>query len=295
MRPNRNFRGGSGHQIAAGLVRFLAALALIGVGICPVRAQYMVSQPALPSAQLVQPLVASPPPTSGLPDLQVLVTPYAWMPWVGVGINPSNSRLPRESGTVDFGQILDHMTWVPFMGAIEFRDGPIGGLFDYVHAPLKAGVTTKDILFGSGQAGLDINIGTAMFFYRALVAPNQYLDAGLGVRAWGLAGDISLSGKRMRLPNFTVASGEAWADPLIGARYHVDLGNGYGATAYGDVGGFGLGAHIDWQLMGTVDYSCEPWIDLHAGFRTLNFNYSATRSGLNVNLYGPIIAATFRF
>jgi hypothetical protein len=164
------------------------------------------------------------------------------MPWVGVGINPSNSRLPRESGTVDFGQLLDHMTWVPFMGAIEFRDGPIGGLFDYVHAPLKAGITTKDILFGSGQAGLEINTGTAMFFYRALVAPNQYLDAGLGVRAWGLAGDISLSGKRRLLPNFTVASGESWADPLIGARYHVDLGNGYGATAYGDVGGFGLGA-----------------------------------------------------
>jgi hypothetical protein len=134
-----------------------------------------------------------------------------------------------------------------------------------------------------------------MFLYRALVLPNQYVDAGLGVRAWGLAGNLTLNGKRRLLPNVTLASGESWADPLIGARYHFNFGNGYGATAYGDVGGFGLGAHIDWQLIGTVDYSYNSWIDLHAGFRSLNFNYSAQRTGLNVNMYGPIIAASLHF
>jgi hypothetical protein len=31
--------------------------------------------------------------------------------------------------------------------------------------------------------------------------------------------------------------------------YHYDFGNGFGLTAYGDVGGFGVGAHVDWQLI----------------------------------------------
>jgi hypothetical protein len=51
-----------------------------------------------------------------------------------------------------------------------------------------------------------------------------------------------------------------WGDPLLGGRYHIDLPSGFlpggfGMTAYGDVGGFGVGAHSDWQLLGTSDYA----------------------------------------
>jgi len=108
-----------------------------------------------------------------------------------------------------------------------------------------------------------------------------------------LSGGITLN--EGLLPSINVTSGTSWADPLIGLRYHRDLGNGFGATAYGDIGGFGLGAHLDWQLLGTIDYALKDWVDLHGGFRSLNFNYSLPRSNLNVNMYGPIIAATLRF
>src|SRR5947207_780478 len=43
----------------------------------------------------------------------------------------------------------------------------------------------------------------------------------------------------------SVNRSDGWTDPLIGARYHRDLGNGFGLTAYGDIGGFGIGAHVD--------------------------------------------------
>ena len=93
----------------------------------------------------------------------------------------------------------------------------------------------------------------------------------------------------------TVANGLAWADPLIAGRYHYDFGNGFAATAYGDLGGFGLGAHFDWQLLGTIDYAIRPGLDLHAGFRSLNFSYGAPRANISMNMNGPIISATFRF
>ena len=35
-----------------------------------------------------------------------------------------------------------------------------------------------------------------------------------------------------------------WTDPLIAARYHRDFGNGFGFPTDGDVGGFGVGAHV---------------------------------------------------
>ena len=41
----------------------------------------------------------------------------------------------------------------------------------------------------------------------------------------------------------------------------------------GDVGGFGVGAHIDWQVIGTTGYAPNPWLNLRLGYRSLNFNY----------------------
>jgi len=61
------------------------------------------------------------------------------------------------------------------------------------------------------------------------------------------------------------------------------------------VGGFGIGAHIDWQILATIDCALQPSTDLHAGFRSLNFNYAGARAGFDVHLYGPIVSATFRF
>jgi hypothetical protein len=82
-----------------------------------------------------------------------------------------------------------------------------------------------------------------------------------------------------------------------GARYHRELGNGFGLTAYGDVGGFGIGAHTDWQVLGTIDYSLSESWNLHLGYRSLNFNITGSegRFGFNVHMRGPIIAGTFRF
>jgi hypothetical protein len=179
------------------------------------------------------------------------------------------------------------------MGAAEFRDGLYGLMIDFIHAPLKSGIGTRDILFRGAKSGLTIDSGTAMFTYRPLVLPNQYLDVGIGMRGWGLDGDIQLN--QGLLPPANVSKGLAWADPLLGVRYHRDIGNGYSMTAYGDVGGFGLGAHIDWQLVATIDYAMNSWIELHGGFRSLNFNYGGRRADFDVHMNGPILSATFRF
>ena len=233
------------------------------------------------------------PPASPLQGVDILVTPYLWMPWTSFGVRPSDTRIPSVTNTIDPGQLYGHLTWVPFMGETEFRHENYGIVLDYIHAPLNAGVSTRDILFTGGTGGLTIDTGTAMFLYRAIAQPNQYVDVGMGVRGWGLAGDISLN--QGLLPPVSVANGLAWADPLLAARYHRELGNGFGATVYADVGGFGLGAHVDWQAIGTIDYAWKSTVDLHAGFRSLNFNYGAPRADFNVNMYGPIIAATFKF
>ncbi len=220
-----------------GSVVLIAGLASAGSG--TVHAQQASPQPAP---------VSSP----ASPKFEVLLTPYLWLPWTASNVSPNNARLPSASNTVGPGTLISHLTWVPFMGAAEFRYDRYGVTLDYIHAPVKTGVDSKTQLFSGATAGMTEDAGTAMFLYRPWADPNQYIDVGVGVRAWGLSGDINVN--QGLLPAVSVANGLSWADPLIGGRYHRELGNGFGLTASADVGGFGLGAQIDWQILGTLDY-----------------------------------------
>jgi hypothetical protein len=305
MNENTHLKFRAEGRSCSSSILLLLSAAIVLIGFCGVTAEAQMTDDQLGqpgpgqhlqpvTTQLGQIPTAQPvPPRGPFAEVEILTTPYFWMPWTNVGITPSNTRIPSASGTVDFGQLFTHLTWVPFMGEVEFRDGSFGVITDYLHAPLRSGIDTRNILFSGSTGGLVIDTGTAMFLYRPFAQPDQYLDVGMGVRAWGLSGGITLN--EGLLPSFTVTNGASWADPLLGARYHHDLGKGWGATIYGDVGGFGIGAHIDWQALGTIDYAWKDWIDLHLGFRDMGFNYGLQRSNLYVNMYGPIIAATFRF
>lgn len=227
-------------------------------------------------------------------EIEVLLTPYLWTPWTSVDVHPSVAALPglpSVSRTVDPGRLISHVTWIPFMGAAEFRSGSYGVILDYIHLPLTGTIDTHGILFGAGRAGLTEDTGTALLAYRAFSGAGQYLDIAAGVRAWGIGGSISLNPGL--LPAVSVTRGGAWADGLVAIRYHLDLGNGFGATGYGDVGAGG--ADLDWQVVATLDYSTAYGVDLHAGFRSLNFAYDSRLARFNTYTYGPVVSATFHF
>ena len=240
-----------------------------------------------------QPVQPAPVPPQASPRIEVLLTPYVWLPWTASTVSPYNSRIPSASSTVDPGTLISHLTWVPFMGAAELRYGAYGAMFDYIHAPVKSGANSKAQLFSGATTGMTEDSGTAMFLYRPWAQSDQSIDVGVGVRAWGIAGDIKLN--QGLLPPVSVANGLSWADPLIGGRYHRELGNGFGLTAYADVGGFGLGAQVDWQILLTLDYRLNSWVDLRGGIRSLNYTYRGKSAEFTEHLYGPILAATFHF
>jgi hypothetical protein len=231
--------------------------------------------------------------------MQIFVTPYLWLSGIDATIKTPLPRAPEVNSDVSAVDVLSHLSAVPFMGSIEIRDGPLGLLGDALHVPVGTGLKTRDVAFSGGNAALITDSGTALLLYRALEAPTQYADLGVGFRAWGFSSNLTLNPGT--LPGAGVNRSASWVDPLIGGRYHIDLPTGwglFGLTAYGDVGGFGVGAHSDWQLIGTVDYTPTPWLNLHLGYRSLNFNYTASGGfdlGFNVHMKGPILAATFRF
>ena len=76
------------------------------------------------------------------------------------------------------------------------------------------------------------------------------------------------------------------------------MASGLGLTAYGDVGGFGIAAHSDWQISGMLDYAWNPSLSFRVGYRSLNVNYQASGqalSAINVHMKGPLLGLTMRF
>jgi hypothetical protein len=226
---------------------------------------------------------------------EFFVTPYLWMASVHVTTTTPLEQRPEVDSNVSFCDLLSHLDGAPFMGSGEISYGQIGFLMDAIHLPVSTKITTYDIFYGGGNAELAANTGTGIALYRVVEDLVQFADAGIGFRAWGFSSRVELApGLLAGAASMRSAS---WTDPLIGGRYHRDLGNGFGLTAYGDVGGFGVGAHTDWQVLGTVDYTLSPSWNLHLGYRSLNFSYSAENSalGFDVHLRGPLLAATVRF
>lgn len=236
------------------------------------------------------------PPATFVNGLQLIAYPYFWMAGLNMAITTPLARASQVNISIGPGEMVGDLNNVPFMGAAELRDGPFGILADAMHVPLGVPITTRNIFFSGGNTGVVMSQVTGDFLYRVLDQPSQTIDAGLGFRFWDVSTDTILNGIGF-VPTVSVSRSGSWADPLIAARYHRALGNGFGLTAYGDVGGFGIAAHADWQISGTLDYALKPWLDLRAGYRSLNVNYQASGSplGFNAHLKGPLIGATLRF
>jgi hypothetical protein len=270
----------------------VVGLVLVAAAIRPAGAQQTVVLPGT---------MAEPTQLPG--GVEFIAAPYLWAPGLHMTVT---TPIPRASSVnIDLSplQVLGDLDAVPFMGSIEIRDGPLGLLGDAFHGPLAAGFSTRNIFYNGGQANIVADFGTALLLYRFVNAPTQYADLGLGFRPWGFTVNVNLHPGL--LPGASSNQAASWVDPLIGGRYHVDfpagffgsLPSGFGFSAYGDVGGFDLGAHTDWQLIGTIDYAPNPWLNLHVGYRSLNFDYTASRFaiGFNTHMRGPILAATIKF
>ena len=188
------------------------------------------------------------------------------------------AREPEVNSNVSTIDLLSHLDGAPFMGSFEVRYGALGFLADAIHLPVSTKITTHDVFFQGGNAALKADTGTGIALYRCARGPGAVRRC----RSWLPCLGIFVEGgpQPWSASWRSVNPGGGWADPLIGGRYHRDLGNGWGLTAYGDVGGFGVGAHTDWQVLGTIDYTLNPSWNLHLGYRSLNFDITGAKAGL---------------
>jgi hypothetical protein len=167
---------------------------------------------------------------------------------------------------------------------------------DLVYMNLNQEVTPGTIL-NSGDVTAKQLIWEAAGLYRI----TSFLEAGLGGRLNYL--ETGMDVRRNVLPagteEVTGHQSKTWYDPVLIARFTTDIKNKWLFQFRGDIGGFGVGSDLTWQLHASVGYRFTKVFQMSLGYRILSTDYKTGEEPkeflFDVNEFGPEIRFGFNF
>jgi hypothetical protein len=129
----------------------------------------------------------------------------------------------------------------------------------------------------------------------------SFLEVGAGGRLNNLSTDIDL--QRTVFPKgteqVTESASKTWLDPILITRLSTTLKDKWLFQFRGDVGGFGLGSDLAWQLQAYAGYRFTKLFQVTAGYRILSMDYDkgtgTDRFIYNVDTFGPVVRMGFNF
>jgi len=230
------------------------------------------------------PQVGLPPEDSGW---HFAVSPYLWFP----GVHGTIGALGREvSVHATPGDLLSNFRF-GLMGAFEARYKRIVlpldlmwiRLEDDKALPFPNLMATKAKITGS-ELLLAPKIG-----YRLLNEERITIDALTGFRYWHVSENLKFVPSNLNL-NFS--SSQNLVDPLVGGRVQLGLTPKIVANILGDVGGWGTGSQLEYQVAGVLGYKIKPKWTLQAGYRYLSIDYRNGGTVVYLITSGVIFGAT---
>lgn len=219
------------------------------------------------------------------------LTVYGWATAIDGTISAGG-----RSADVDiaFKDVVKHLD-MAFMATAELRSKRWGFFGDFIYARLHDDIAPPaGIVFSSTHEVVKETIGTFALSYRVLDAKPAYLDLFAGARVYSFYSEIVLR------PNpgqtgFAADGTTTWADPIVGLRGRYYVARAVFLNGYGDVGGFGAGSELSWQVLGAIGIQAARWCDVQLGYRALGFEYGSGNRKQEITTHGPIIGATIRF
>jgi opacity protein-like surface antigen len=227
---------------------------------------------------------------SGGSGWEFAVTPYLWMSGFKADINTPQG----EDINVDesFTNILGDLKFA-MMGAFEAKHGRFVSVQDLMYLSLGA---SADGHIGPVPIDADVDekllTTTHLFGYRVVDDGPMFVDLFAGGRITTVKVDVDISGPIQTIHR---DSKKTQFGPVIASRVRFPLSEKWGVAIYGDLGGFGVGADLSWQLLGTVQYDLSDRWRLLAGWRHFNAKQSKNNFDVDIKLDGPILGATYRF
>jgi hypothetical protein len=162
--------------------------------------------------------------------------------------------------------------------------GPLGGRIrqdirriveDYINVKLDALRARIDALHLEGEAR------------RAAV--NRIVNAAKAQMVNDLAS--TLQGKL----NQSISKDDYWFDPYVGLRSRYNFNKTFYTAVRGEIGGFGVGADLMWEVEGVLGVNITHSIFTELGYRALGGNYENNDFRFDVVMHGPQITTGITF
>ncbi len=146
---------------------------------------------------------------------------------------------------------------------------------------------------GQGLLTLDYEVKLTLVEAAALLPqgpPESPVDVIIGVRYLDLGADLALTPVP---PGGSASGGKHFADPIVGARWRRLLSDKWGLGFRADIGGFGIGSDLSWQLLADFRYQLSPLWKLDFAYRYLDIDYDDDDFKLDVAMYGPVLGFAY--
>jgi len=218
------------------------------------------------------------------------LSPYLWFS----GIHGTVGVLGRDASVhAGFGDIISNLN-LGLMAAAELRHKRVLLVTDLMWIKLSEDKGLPENQLGEITAKSRVQnfmLGPEVG-YRFVEQPRLNVDAFTGFRYWHLGSSLEFEPNPL---GQKVSTSQNWVDPLLGARLQTPLSRKLRFTLFGDVGGFGAGSQLEWQVVGLLGYQLNKRFTLQAGYRYLDVNYRSGGFKYDVAMSGLLLGTTIHF
>lgn len=221
-----------------------------------------------------------------------LIAPYAMFPNMkgetGVG------NLPTTSVDEDPSDVFSNLQFGAMLYA-EVHDTSWAFSSDVLYMKLEADVAPdSQVVDGSAEVA---QLGWELAAMRRL---SSWFELGLAATYNKIDADVDIVVSA--LPSAPTLSGgldEDWIDPSIVMRATFPFGEKWQFQARGNVGGFGVGSDLMWQLQVDAVYRHSDRWQFALGYRVIDVDYDhgsgADRFVYDMTTFGPVLKVGFSF
>jgi hypothetical protein len=220
----------------------------------------------------------------------IAVSPYLWLPGVHGTVGVAGKDASFRASPSD---LLSHFKF-GLLGFVEARHGRILTSLDMMFMRLgdDRAVPFPGLEETTANLTAKIFLLTPKVGIRLINAKKLKADFLTGIRYWYFGESLQFT---PFVPFLNFSKSQNWVDPLVGGRIEMGLSRKTVFTLAGDVGGWGTGSQLEYQVAGLLGYKVKRNMTLQGGYRYLYFDYQ--RSGqagavLTTAMSGVVLGVT---
>lgn len=226
-------------------------------------------------------------------EWKFLVEPYLMFPNMSGSVGLAD--LPDATVDADTDAIFGNLK-MGFMLNAEASKGKWTIGSDLLYMELAQGAEPR-ILISSGE----ITAKQLGWEVSGLYGVTPWLDLGVGGMLNSINSGVNLNVKAIgggTTPK-SKSMTESWFDPMLIARIKSKSGEKFIYQFRGEIGGFGIGSDLAWQMQAYAGYQFSKLFQITGGYRIISLDYEngsgQNRFMYNMDTSGPVVRFGFNF